>query len=186
MTGRRRKLRGFNVEPCNRAGFTLVEILGVVVVLSIISAIVVPQLAARSDLQNASAGRAVMADLLYAQSRAIATQQMQYVTFDVTNQQYQLCSSMSPLTPLTQPITGNTYVMTFNGTSNSVGAVALHSVNFGGQPTVAFDEFGAPYSYNSVSNTTTALSAAGTVVMTCGNYSLTLSVSQDTGEITVQ
>lgn len=167
-------------------GFTMIEILCVIVILGIISAVVVPQLGGRGDLESASAARAVMGDLLYAQNRAILTQQMQYVTFDVAQQNYSICSSMSPLTVLTQPVTGNSYVMTFGGTSNSVGNVTLSSASFGGQPTVAFDELGEPYSYNASNKTTTLLSSPGSVVITCGNYSTTVNVADSTGEVTAQ
>ena len=56
-------------------GFTLVEILMVVVILGIAAACVVPQLSSRDDLKTAAAARVVMADLIYAQNRAIAVQQ---------------------------------------------------------------------------------------------------------------
>jgi prepilin-type N-terminal cleavage/methylation domain-containing protein len=171
-----------------RRAFTLIEILSVVVILGIVSAIVVPQISSRDDLQAASTARAIMADLLYAQNRAITTQQMQYVSFDTVNQQYGLYSSMSPLTALTQPVDHTAYVMTFNGSGpNTVGNATLTSATFGsGETTVAFDATGVPYSYDTGSRTTTELTSAGTVVVTSGNYSVTVTVEPNTGDISVQ
>jgi prepilin-type N-terminal cleavage/methylation domain-containing protein len=166
-----------------RRGFTVTEILVVVVILAIASAIVLPQVSQTADQNTASAARAVMADLLYAQNRAIAMQTMHYVTFDTTHQQYTLFSA--PATVLTHPINENPYVMTFgqSGPNNVSQTVSLTGASFNGQTTIAFDETGVPYSYNA--GTATPLSGAGSVVLTCGSYSLTISVSPDTGEVTV-
>ena len=170
----------------NRPGFTFIEILVVVLILGIASAIILPQVSSREDLDTASAARTVMADLLYAQNRAIATQQYEYVVFNVSGQSYSIYSGTSagPTTLLTHPINGNSYLMTFGqtGPNNISSDVTLGSVSFNGQSTVAFDELGVPYAYNSGD---AALTLPGTIVLNCGTYSLTISVTQDTGEITV-
>jgi prepilin-type N-terminal cleavage/methylation domain-containing protein len=167
-------------------GFTLIEILAVVIILGIASAIIVPQIGTRSDLLAAAGARAVMADLLYAQNRAISTQQMQYVSFSTAGQNYGEYSN-TPLTNanlLTQPVNGGQYLMTFGGNGpNAISSVSLTSANFGaGSTTVAFDEMGTPYYYNGVS--TTLLSGTGAVVVTSGNYAITINIAQDTGDIT--
>ena len=170
--------------------FTLIEILLVVIILGIASAILVPQIGARCDLQAASAARVIMSDLLYAQNHAIATQTYQYVTFDSTNQKYTLYSGIAtgPTTVLTHPVTQHNYVMTFNGTgSNTFANVTLVSANFGNnQPTIAFDALGVPYYYTASSNTNTAISGVGTVQISSGGYSLNINVAQDTGDISIQ
>ncbi len=142
--------------PRHRPGFTFIEILVVVLILGIASAIILPQVSSRDDLDAASAARTVMADLLYAQNRAIATQQCHYVVFNVTGQSYSLYSGSSqlssgPTTLLTHPISGNGYTMTFGqaGANNISSDVTLGSVSFNGQNTIAFDELGVPYAYNS-------------------------------------
>lgn len=165
--------------------FTFAEVLVIVCILGIASAVVLPQVASQDDLNTAAAARTVMADLLYAQNRAIAMQTMDYVTFDVTNQQYTLYSSMSSLTILQHPVNGTSYVMTFgqNGVNSVSQNVTLTSASFNGQNTIAFDETGVPYSY--ASGVATPLSGTGSIVLTCGTYSLTIYVSQDTGEISV-
>jgi len=169
-----------------RPAFTFAEVLVVVVVLGIASAVVLPQVSSHDDLNTAAAARAVMADLLYAQNRAIAMQKTHYVSFDSTNQQYTLYDSMSPADILQHPVNLNNYTMTFGQTSqnNVAQNVALTSASFNGQTTIAFDEMGVPYSYSA--GTLTALSQSGTIVLTGGSYSLTISVAQDTGDIAVQ
>jgi prepilin-type N-terminal cleavage/methylation domain-containing protein len=172
------------------AGFTLVEILLVVIILGIASALLVPQIGERSDLQAASAARVIMSDLLYAQNHAIATQQYQYVTFNVPNQKYTLYSGTSsgPGTILTHPVYLTNYVMNFGASGqNSFPNVTLVSANFGNnQPTIAFDSQGVPYYYTAANSTNTAISGLGVVQISSGNYSLTINVAQDTGDISVQ
>jgi MSHA pilin protein MshC len=175
---------GRNSNRARRSGFTLIEILSVVIILGIASAIIVPQISTRNDLQAAAGARAVMADLLYAQNRAIATQQMCYVKFDVVNQQYGVYSSMSPLTVLMHPVNAINYIMTFGGVGpNALNGVVLTSASFGGgSSTIGFDEMGSPYYYSGA--TATLLSGTGTIVVTSGNYPITINIAQDTGDIT--
>ena len=122
-----------HLPPAPRAAFTFTEVLVVVVILGIASAIVLPQVASHDDLNAAAAARTVMADLLYAQNRAIAMQTMHFVSFDTANQQYTLySSSISPTTVLTHPINLNHYVMAFGqtGPNNVSQTVIAHLREF--------------------------------------------------------
>src|SRR6476661_7040037 len=105
------------VHPYKR-GFTLVEILMVVVILGIAAACVVPQLSSRDDLKAGAGARVVMADLIYAQNRAISVQQTHYVAFDITAKNYSILTTWQP-TPVyvTHPITKNNYVTKFSNTA---------------------------------------------------------------------
>src|SRR4051812_1277839 len=77
----RRYASGSHGRRGGKAAFTLVEILMVVIILGIASAVIVPNLGTRNDMNVAAAARVVMADLMYAQNRAIVTQSMTYVQF---------------------------------------------------------------------------------------------------------
>lgn len=168
-----------------RAGFTFIEILATMIVLAIASAIVVPQICSHSDLTAASAARAVMGDILYAQNRAIALQTCQYVRFDVTDQTYGLYDSS--LNVLTQPVSNGNYVMTFGGSGpSSVGDATLVSANFANEPDLVFDMLGEPYAYNAATKSLTPLTSSGSIVISSGDYSLTISVQPSTGELVVQ
>ncbi|HEY8667332.1 MAG TPA: prepilin-type N-terminal cleavage/methylation domain-containing protein [Tepidisphaeraceae bacterium] len=167
------------------AGFTLVEILIVVVILGIASAVIVPKIGTRDDLKASAAARMVMADLIYAQNRAIAQQKKQYVQFDTAAQKYAVYDATPLATPITHPVTKNSFVTMF-GTGGTPGLTesALASVNFDGQTTVAFDELGQPLAYTAATNSTAAL-GTGTIVVRCGSNSLTISIEAYTGEISV-
>ena len=178
-----------NVRQSNRTGFTLVEILTVVVILGIASAIVVPQIGSRDDLKVRSAARMVMADLIYAQNRAVATQSMLYVQFDQTNQCYTLLSSISPAVAIKHPITKNDYVVRFasGGAGGKVDS-SLNSFSFDSQTTLAFDELGMPYSYDPTKPVDQRLSPlnSGSLVLKNKAQTKTITVVAYTGEVTVQ
>src|SRR3954469_25309398 len=78
-----------------RRGFTLIEILSVVVILGIASAIIIPHMGTRDDLKNTAAARIVVSDLIYAQNLAISTGTPVWVRFDTATSTYSLITSPS-------------------------------------------------------------------------------------------
>ncbi len=165
-------------------GFTLVEILMVVVILGIVAAIIVPQIGSRDDLKCAAAARVMIADLSYAQSRAISAQKKQYVEFD--DQQYTIKSRITPtdpLTAITHPVNPGSYVTRMN-TGPLTGVMIDQSV-FGTADSVAFDELGSPLSYDPATGTTSTLSSPGIIRIQSGDRILTISIEPYTGEMSV-
>jgi prepilin-type N-terminal cleavage/methylation domain-containing protein len=164
-------------------GFTLTEILCVVVILGIASAIILPQLGTRADLKAGSAARVVMADLMFAQNRAISRQTPQYVVFDVAAKKYCLQDG-SPLATLTHPVNQKPYEITFGtGGDNGLQDTTLASAEFDGGMTLAFDELGAPYSYDAVLGLTPL--SSGAIKVSCEGYEITITIEPSTGELTV-
>jgi MSHA pilin protein MshC len=174
-----------------RSGFTLVEILTVVIILGIMSAVVVPNLGQRNDLVVASAARVVVADLLYAQNRSIQTQSLRYVVFDVANQKYSLLTSNPtawPMTYETNPTLNQNYVTKFGANSGYAGlkTVSLQAPSVDGYTAMAFDEIGQPYSCDPSTGITTPLVNAATIPVKCGTFTLTVRVEPYTGAMSVQ
>jgi prepilin-type N-terminal cleavage/methylation domain-containing protein len=191
-----REVYAMTCHPQRRA-FTLVEILVVVVILGIAAAVIVPQMGTRDDLRVAAAARMVMADLIYAQNRAIATQQKHFVAFDTASatKTYALrrATSLSPVTlvDVQHPITKDaTYDVAFGGKNSPMEHVTLGTVSFEGYPTLVFDELGVPMYYDPAnpSNPLTPLATTdgSTIQVTSGKFTLTITVQPYTGEITVQ
>ena len=162
-------------------GFTLIEILAVVVIIGIAAAVIVPQISSRDDQRVASAARQLMADLLYCQNRSIALQKMHYVQFNTATNTYQLLDAVSPNNVITNPVGGQPYTVSFG--TGALSNVKINSASFDGQTTIGFDAMGTPYSW-----TTSGAVAmnSGTVVIKAGTNQLTVSVGAYTGEIKVQ
>lgn len=167
----------------HRRGFTLVEVLCVVVILGISAAFVIPRLSQRSDLVTAAMARKLMADVLYAQNRAIATRLVHYVRFDTTNQRYEVLTSLSPATYITHPVDGGSFQVPLStGRTDQLRTVSLTSASFDAKTCLAFDELGVPYATDPSTGARTAMNA-GTIVLSSGSYSLSISVEPYSGEV---
>jgi prepilin-type N-terminal cleavage/methylation domain-containing protein len=167
-----------------RPGFTLIEILVVVVIMGLTSAIILPQLGSRDDIKTVSAARGLASDLLYAQSRSIATGTMQYIVFSTSSSgKYDVMDSVAPANIISHPVLHTPYEIVF-GTA-PLQSVSLNSVSFDGNTTIAFDTLGVPYSYQASTQTLTPLTV-GTIVLKAGSATSTVTVQPYSGEIKVQ
>ena len=174
------------------SGFTLAEILAVVVILGIASAIIIPQIGTRDDMRATAAARTLIADLVYAQSLAISNGSYVYVKFEPANNRYTLLSTAAPSggdVSLTHPITQTAYRQQFGSTAKGWETVSITSAVFNGidanynnEFTVAFDEIGSPWVYCYDLNAKNELNS-GSIVLTCGQFSQTITVAPATGEI---
>lgn len=139
--------------------FTLIEMLMVVVILAISALIVVPQMSAAGTVQLRAASSVIAADLEYAKSLSISTQQWHSVVFNPAGDSYQIQDSSgnivaSNMNPSAQ------YIVDFSNNSR-LSRVNLSVASFDGSSTITFDYLGSPYSGSGMSTP-----------MTSGNISL--------------
>ncbi len=174
-----------------RRAFTLVEILVVVIIMGIASAVVIPNLGTHNDLNAASAARTVVADLIFAQNRAILGQSMRYLKFDTANQQYSILTcapNAGTLTYEQNPSSLQNYITLFS-TSAPPGAfqtVQLLTPNADGKTCLSFDELGQPYACDVSTGVATLLVSQATIPVKCGTFTLTVYVEPYTGSLSVQ
>ena len=161
-------MRQHAARRSNSSGFTLAELIVVVVILAVAAGMVVPYAISTSDLSVVSAARILAADLEYAQNLAITTQQSVIVSFDVANETYSLSNASGVLD---HPINKRPYVVSFPSLRGFEG-VNVVSAGYGGQAEVTFDVVGSP-------------DDGGTTVLQAGAHTYVVSVAPATGRVTV-
>ena len=168
------------------AGFTLIEILVVVIILGIAAAVIVPHIGSRSDLKATSAARLIMADLIYVQNRSISQQKMHYVAFDTATGSYRVQSmegSPAVMTVITHPVDQAPFVVAIGPAGPApLRDVKIDAATFDGQQWIAFDEMGTPYAYNKDTQVLTALTS-GSVSLRCKGMLLNIIIEPFTGEL---
>ncbi len=150
-------------------GFSLVEIMVVLVVMAILAAMALPELTGRNDMASLAASRRLTADMEYAQNLAITSQADVYVTFDRTNNLYRLTDANNADIPHPVIHTSN-FVVDFD-TLNGAQGVKISTVTFPNSK-VKFTSLGAPDN-------------AGSVTLTCSSRSYVVSVAAVTGRVTI-
>ena len=178
-TARHQRRSGFLL-----GGFTLIEILVVVVILGIAAAIVVPAIGSRSDLKATSAARMIMADLIYAQNRSISQQKKHYVRFDKAAQQYEVLEQITPSAVLIKhPVEASDFVVKLGADgAKPIQDVTFETADFDNKAILAFDELGTPHSYDAATKALTAMSA-GKIVLNCRDIKLTITIEPFSGEL---
>ncbi len=166
-------------------GFTLVEILCVVVILGIAAGIIIPQLGMRHDLKAAAAARMLISDLMYAQNLAISKQRKHYIQF--VDQQYTLMSRDSdsdPLSAISHPVTKNTYTVGMGSATPGLDGVSLAGWEFGGPSIIGFDDLGSPFAYDGTD--VLPLNDPAKITIQSGDVSLVVSIEPYTGEASAE
>lgn len=153
---------------CLRAGgFTLIELVAVLVLVGIVSAVAVPAIGRLTRASGATAAQQLARDLSFARARAMATGTTSWVVFDVANNAYSTLAE-NPASPgragaatITDPATGAAMVRRLG--RNEWAGLSLSSAAFTGDAEVGFDRLGRP-----VRSTGVLHAAAGTVTMADG------------------
>lgn len=167
--------------------FTLVEMLCVITILGIASALVVPLLGSTADVRLAAAQRALLADLQYAQGIAVAGRQSVYVR--CVADQYEICTLVgSTLTPVAHPTKPGKFVVRFGAaaTDRPLKNVALAAATFGnGDRTLGFDAAGVPFSFAEATALKSSVATRSEFKLTASGASRSVYVEAFTGELRV-
>lgn len=157
------------MQESKKFGFTLIEIIIVVVIISIAALIAIPMMSSAADIQVCSAADMIAADLEYAKSMAVSRQKSYKVIFDTVNESYRIEDESRIIT---HPVNvGKFYEVNFK-TDSRVSQVDIDTVDFAGDDRVVFDYLGVP-------------SSGGSVTLVAGGKTITVYVETATGYISV-
>ena len=168
---------------CKRAiknrscGFTVIELLIVMVIIGIAAMMAIPMMTSAASIQIRSAANVIAADLEYARSMAITKGQNFSVVFDTATESYRIQDQAGAV--IRHPVKkGFDYIVDFSSDSR-LNKVDIASVDFDGTSEIKFDYLGSPYNAggNPLNSGTVSLQATGA--------SLTVTVEPVTGFISI-
>lgn len=166
-----------------KRGFTLIEVLMVIVILGVAALIVVPMASPAAGLQVTGATLQLASDLEYARSMAISRGQTYKVVFDPDNRTYEVEDASGNV--LAHPVNfGKTYVVNYAADTRfaqiSIDEADFDgAVNADGLPEVRFDGLGSPF------NADGDPLDSGQVRLVAASESRTVTVEPVTGIISV-
>ena len=163
-----------------RQGFTLVEIIIVVVILAIASLMAIPMVSNAADMQVRSAANRIAADLDYAKGMAITHQQSYSVVFNPSGESYQIQDESG--TVIEHPVNPGNFVVNFS-TDRNLSRVDIVDADFDVDISnaITFDYLGSPY--HGI-GTSTPLNV-GQIELNADNFTLYVKIEPVTGYITI-
>ena len=149
-------------------GFTLAELMVVVVIIGLTAGMVIPYASSAGDTAALAGARLMVCDLQYAQNTAITTQAPVTITFNTSGNSYTLSNASGTLI---HPMSKQAYVVDFPAERGFEG-LDIVSASFSAATSVTFDEFGSPDN-------------AGTITLQAGSQVYVIRVAAATGKVTV-
>ena len=163
----------------DKRGFTLIELVMIIVILAILALTVMPKATTASSVRLGAACQKIASDLRYTQEMSMAQQVRFGVSFDTGNEAY-FVYRVSTATKAIDPQTRNNFDVSFV-TLNEFKGIDIVSTSFSNK--MEFDSSGVPYDGNGA-----ILSSQGVIAIqtTGGAYSRTVRIEPKTGKVSVQ
>jgi len=174
-----RRNAGYDLRGIS-GGFTLVELLIVIVIIAIAALTAIPMMSSAASVQIRSAANMLTADLEYAKSMSISRGQNFSVVFNKDTESYRIEDQSSTVIP--HPVKkGFDYEINFS-TDGRLDKVDIVDADFdpGSDNTITFDYLGSPYS-----GTTSPLNN-GVISLQAGGTTTTVRVEAVTGFVSIQ
>ena len=162
------------------AGFTLVELVMVLLIVGLLAWVAAPSRSAIDEIKLRAAARRVAADLRYAQGLAVTRRIRHGVSFDTASSSY-FVYSPTPRLPVPDPANpGRPLIEAFRAGGELQG-VSIDTASFGGSSAVAFDTFGTPLDASGRD-----LLSPGHVVLSYAGARASVAIEPGTGRVTLR
>ena len=157
-------------------GFTLIELVMIIVLVSLVAVMAAPRLADIVGVKASATARRLQADITYTQNLAMTSNRRHRVVVPSTTS-YEVRDAAGALA--TNPDGGGLFTMTTDaGITLSWNLNGDAALNRG----VEFDSLGRPYFYTGVTPSIADL-AAGTITVTGGDTAQTVTLQPQTGKV---
>lgn len=169
-------------------GFTLIEVILVVVIISIAAMIAVPMLSDAANNQVRAAANRLAADLDYAKGLAVTHQKPFCVEFDIANESYVIAgynSTTGNFETIENPVMpGTLYTVNFK-TGGNFDRVDIANANFDADTSnaVTFDYLGSPY-HGKTTDSADALNS-GRITLQAETSTIYVDIEPMTGYVTI-
>ncbi len=150
-------------------GFTLIELIAVVVIIAIAAMLAIPMFSSAASTQVRVAADMIAADIEYAKSMAISRQETYKVIFDESAESYSIEDEDGVIS---HPVTHGDYVVNFKADSR-VDKVNIVDADFGSSgERVSFTYLGSPDN-------------GGSITLSVGTRTVTITVETMTGYVSI-
>jgi Tfp pilus assembly protein FimT len=162
-----------------RAGFTLAEILILVLILAIMAAVVIPNIGSAADVELSSAAQVLVSDLENTRSMALTAQVPYSLIFNTTKTSYKVATDYAggaydTTTAVPNPARSNATYEVTPAALNGAQDVTVFDVEFGTSPFQTYVTF----------NSDGTATPAGYVTLKAGSSYIKVSVDDLTGAVT--
>lgn len=158
------------------AGFTLVEILIVLVIMGIIATVAVPRMGETDTSRLRAAAQLLYADLEYTQYESITHPgDTRIIVFNLANPGYHIAATSRPKVPIENPIGSVNYQRTFGqGAASLLDGVSLSALSLNGDRRLGFGRYGE-----------LDQDTAAVITLAAGDQAIDVTIEPFSGEISV-
>jgi prepilin-type N-terminal cleavage/methylation domain-containing protein len=160
-------------------GFTLIEVVMVVVIVGILAVVAIPRFQAINAIKLSAAAKKIVSDIRYVQALAVSAHDTYGLTFETSQELYNV-TRIRDNTFVKDPYSRSNFTVDFKTDPVYMGT-EITSVNFGNANRLQFDWQATPQNRTNVS-----LTQEGNVVISYKGASMTIYVRPGTGTVRVQ